>query len=81
MRIDADLTEEDVKRVRDYAKKHGLRMRKAYSELLSGGLEAYEILKIQTMTEEERDKFIKKIKKLRSIATKRMGEGKSKRRG
>lgn len=72
VRIDADLTEEDVKRVRDYAKEHGLRMRKAYSELLSGGLEAYEIVKIQTASDGERDELVKKIKKLRSVVMKRM---------
>lgn len=76
VRIDIDLTGENVKRVRDYAKEHGLRMRKAYSELIMGGLEAYEIVKIQAVPAEERDELVEKIRKLRSIVKKRMEKGK-----
>ncbi len=39
MRIDTVLTEEDQKRVKEYAKKHGLKMYMAYTILIRKGLE------------------------------------------
>lgn len=34
MRIDTDLTEEDRKKVKDYADKRGLKLRRVYTDLL-----------------------------------------------
>jgi len=39
MRIDTDLGEEDRKRVQEYARKKGLRLSRAYTELIRIGLE------------------------------------------
>lgn len=79
MRIDIDLTEEDKKRVKEYAKDYGLRLRKAYSELIRAGLEAYEIVKIQRVTGEERKELIEKIKELRLAAIRRSARKKKRR--
>ena len=39
MRIDTDLTEEDRTKVKEYADKKGLKLRRAYTELIKRGLE------------------------------------------
>jgi len=39
MRIDTDLTEEDRRKVKEYADKHGLKVRRAYTILIRKGLE------------------------------------------
>jgi len=39
MRIDTDLTEEDRKKVKEYADKKGLKLRRAYTILIRQGLE------------------------------------------
>ncbi len=39
MRIDTYLTEEDKRRVKEYADKHGLKMKMAYTILIRKGLE------------------------------------------
>lgn len=42
MRLEVDLTEDDRKRVREYAQANGIRMPRAYAELIRDGLEANE---------------------------------------
>ena len=39
MRIDTDLTEDDRKRVKEYADQKGLKLKRAYTELIRMGLE------------------------------------------
>ena len=43
MRIDTDLTEEDRKKVKEYANEKGLKLRRAYTILIRKGLEHEEI--------------------------------------
>lgn len=40
MRVDTDLTEEDRQRVKVYADEHGLKMSRAYADLVRAGLRA-----------------------------------------
>lgn len=40
MRIDIDMEERERKRVKQYANKRGLKMSRAYWELIKGGLES-----------------------------------------
>lgn len=42
MRIEVDLTEEERKKVVEYAKKKGLRLSRAYRELIRRGLDVEE---------------------------------------
>lgn len=40
MRLDADLSDDDRERVKEYADGHGVRMRRAYADLIRAGLRA-----------------------------------------
>ena len=40
MRVNTDLTDEDRERVSEYAAEHGLRMSRAYAELVRADLDA-----------------------------------------